>query len=359
MKGRMASVGWAAVVALLGGCGHEEGSSRRAESAVQVQVVQVELAQVPLLTRAVGSTESYARAVLSTRLMGLVTEVATGEGRAVRRGQVLVRIENQDLTARRRQAEAGLREARAVQANAEKAVERLRNLRRQNAVPQQMLDEAETGAARAVAAAAAAEQAVREIEVNLQYSEIRSPLDGIVVRKLVQPGDLSAPGSPLLEVEQLDPIKVTVEVTERDLTYVTAGQEVDVEIPSLRTASTRRGRVEALNPAANPGSRTFQVTVVVPNPDAAIGSGMFVRVGFPKGTRPAILVPSAAVVREGQLEGVYLIDGGRASLRWVRLGPILGDRVEVLSGLEPGQRIAAGDRAGLRDGVRVEVKGDA
>lgn len=359
MKGSIASVALATAILLSWGCGREEGSSRQAESAISVQVARVEAAQVPLLTRAVGSTESYARATLSTRLMGLVTEVAVEEGQAVRRGQVLVRIENQDLTARQRQAEAGLEETRAVQANAEKAVERLRHLRRQNAVPQQTLDEAETGAARAVAAVASAEQAVREAEVSLEYSEVRSPLDGTVVRKLAQPGDLSTPGAPLLEVERLDPIKVTVEVNEGDLTWVTVGQEVDVEIASLRARPIRRGRVEALNPAADPASRTFQVTVVVPNPDAAIGSGMFVRVGFPKGARPAILVPSAAVVHEGQLEGVFLIAGDRAALRWVRLGRAFGDRVEVLSGLEPGQRVAVGNLAGLRDGVRVEVKGDA
>jgi RND family efflux transporter MFP subunit len=359
MKGRAASVAWGTAILLSWSCGHEEGPGRRAESAVPVEVARVETVQVPLVTRAVGSTESYARAALSTRLMGLVTEVAVEEGQAVRRGQVLVRIENQDLTARQRQAEAGLKEARAVQANAEKAVERLRNLRRQNAVPQQALDEAETGAARALAAVTTAEQAVREIEVNLEYSEVRSPLDGTVVRKQAHAGDLSAPGAPLLEVERLDPIKVTVEVNEGDLTWVAIGQEVEVEIASLRNAPIRRGRVEALNPAADPASRTFRVTVVVPNPDGAIGSGMFARVGFPKGTRPAILVPAAAVVREGQLEGVYLIDGGQARLRWVRLGRAFGDRVEVLSGLEPGQRVAVGERTGLRDGARVEVKGDA
>jgi RND family efflux transporter MFP subunit len=226
-------------------------------------------------------------------------------------------------------------------------------------VPQQSLDEAETGRARAAAAVANAEQAVREVQANLEYSEVRSPLTGSLVRKLVQVGDLSAPGVPLVEVEQLDPIKVTLEVSESDLAWVSAGQEVDVEIPSLRTQPLRRGRVEAINPAANLGSRTFQVKVVVANPDGAIGSGMFARVGFPKGTRGAVLIPAAAIVRQGQLEGVFTVSGGKGVLRWVRLGRFYGDRVEVLSGLDAGESVVIDGGSGLRDGAPVEVRGDA
>jgi len=360
MKANKAWVIGAAAAAFALGCG---GGERQAalvdEEPVAVRVATVEATQVPVLVKAVGSTEPHARATLGTRLMGRIAQVAVDEGDRVRPNQVLVRIENQDLNARRQQAEAGLREARAVLANAEKNVERMRNLHRENAVTQQALDEAETGYARALAGVAAAEQGVREVEVNLEYSEVKSPLDGVVVQKFAQPGDMAAPGAPLVAVEQQDTIKVTVEVNEGDLAYVAAGQEVDVEIEALKTAPVRRGRVEALIPAADPGSRTFHVKVLVPNPDGAIGSGMFARVGFPKGQRPALLVPPEAVVREGQLQGVYAVVKGRARLRWVRLGRTWGEGVEVLSGLEAGTQVVTGDKTGLRDGRRVEVKGDA
>ena len=348
-----------AAVAVLASCGHQEAASRPPAAPVAVRVTAAAAASVPVWAQAVGSTQSYARASLSTRLMGLVSSVTAEEGQAVHKGQVLVRIESQDLAARRRQAEAALEEARAVLANAEKLAARRRNLRQENAVPQQSLDEAETGRARAAAAVANAEQAVHEVLANLEYSEVRSPLTGSLVRKLVQVGDLSAPGVPLVEVEQLDPIKVTLEVGESDLAWVSVGQEVDVEIPSLRTQPQRRGRVEGINPAANLGSRTFQVRVVVANPDGAIGSGMFARVGFPKGTRGAVMIPAAAVVRQGQLEGVFTVKGSQAILRWVRLGRAYGDRVEVLSGLDANEPVVIDGQSGLRDGAPVEVRGDA
>ena len=342
------------------GCGHQEQKGAVVdETSVAVRVAAVEAAQVPVLVKAVGSTEPHARAMLSTRLMGRIAQVAVNEGERVERGQVLVRIESEDLTARRRQAEAGLKEARAVLANAEKNVERMRNLYRENAVPQQKLDEVETGYTRAQAGAAAAAQGLREVEVNLEYSAVKSPLDGVVVQKFVQLGDMAAPGAPLLAVEQQDTIKVTVEVNERDRTYVIVGQQVEVEIGALKNAPVRRGRIEALIPAADPGSRSYQVKVVLANADGAIGSGMFARVGFPKGERAALLVPAAAVVREGQLEGVYTVADGRARLRWVRLGRFWGEKVEVLSGLEAGARVVVGGKEELRDGRRVEVKDDA
>ena len=360
MKTSRILVTGAVALMTIAGCGHQEKPATAVEQTpVAVQVAPVEAAQVAVLIRTVGSTEPYARTTLSTRLMGRIKEVAVDEGAAVRKGQMLVRIESQDLTAKRRQAEAGLGEAQAVLANAEKNVERMRNLYKEKAVPQQQLDGAETGLARAQAGVTAAEQMVRAVEVNLGYSEVKSQLDGVVVQKFAQPGDMAAPGAPLMAVEQQDSMKVTVEINERDQTYVAVGQEVDVEIEALKDEPLRRGRVEALVPVANPGSRTFQVRVVVPNVDRSIGSGMFTRVGFPKGMRPALLVPIDAVVREGQLRGVYAVVDGKARLRWVRLGRVLGEKVEVLSGLEAGIEVVVGDKQELRDGRPVEVKGNA
>ena len=360
MKTISTLVGVSALLAMAAGCGHDQEPTPLAElSAVPVQVVVVAADDVPVLIRAVGGTESYARTTLAAQLMGRIASVAVREGDRVRRDQVLVQIENADLTARRRQAEAGLGEARAVLANAEKTVERMRNLFRENAIAEQKLDEAETGYARAQANVAAAEQGVRQVEVNLGYSSVRATLDGVVVQKFVQPGDMAAPGAPLLAVEQQDSILVTVEINEADRPYVAVGQSVDVEIEALRDDQVRPGRVESLVPAADPGSRTFQVRVVVLNTDGKVGSGMFARVGFPKGMREALLVPRGAVVSEGQLRGVYVHADGKARLRWVRLGRAWGERVEVLSGLDAGTQVIVSGLDQLRDGRPVEVKGNA
>lgn len=326
------------------------------ESPVSVSTERVEQVQIPVVVTAVGTTQPYAQATPATRLMGQITAVDFDEGDQVQQGQVLVRIEDGDLQAKRQQAESGLQEAQAVLANAQKRVRRMRNLYEQDAVPQQNLDEAETGYARAKAAVRAATEGIKEVEAHLRYTAIAAPLDGVVVRKFVQPGDVASPGMPLFAVEQQDPIKITLQIGERDLAMVQVNQQVEVEIKAIDKVVT--ARVEAVIPVADPGSRTFQVKVVAANADGVIGSGMFARVHFTKEMRSALLVSAKAVVRRGQLEGVYALADGKARLRWVRLGKILDGRIEVLSGLDAGERVVVAGLENVQDGQRVEVGKD-
>jgi RND family efflux transporter MFP subunit len=350
-----------AIVSMLAGCsGHEEVEPRHAGEPVAVRTEAVRLEQVPVTVSAVGTTEPYARATPGTRLLGRVVQVEVSEGQRVEEGTVLGRIENRDLDAQRQQAQSALEETQAVLANAENNVRRMRNLHEERAVPKQRLDEAETQYRRAQAGVAAAQGALQEVEANLGYSVIRSPLHGVVVRKFVQAGDMASPGAPLFTVEQQDPMKVVVEVGERDLPHIQVEAPVQVEVEALGQAvpSGWTGRVEAIVPSADPMSRTFQVKVLLDNPDGVISSGMFARVGFQKGERPGILVPQAATVRRGQLEGVYVVQEDHARLRWVRLGKAFGTRREVISGLEPGDRVVVSGLESLQDGVPVEVGTD-
>jgi RND family efflux transporter MFP subunit len=349
------------LVAGLAACGGEHPAvvTRDAGPAVNVQVEGVRLAQVPVTVTAVGTTEPYARATPGTRLLGRVAEVTVDEGQRVGKGDVLVRIEGQDLAAKRQQAESGLREARAVLRNAETQAARIRNLYAEKAVPKQALDEAETAYTRAQAGVASAEGALKEIEANLGYTAVSSPLDGVVVRKFVEPGDMASPGAPLFTVEQQDSMKVTVDVSEQDLAYIQVAQPVQVSIESLESDAALEGDVETIIPSADPRSRTFQVRVVLDNVTRTIRSGMFARVLFQKDTRAGMLIPARAVVTQGQLQGVYVIDGNHARLRWVRLGKTFGDHVEVISGLTAGDRIAVSGMESLSDGRKVEVMGDA
>ena len=355
----VAVAAWMAALAC--GCGgHETSEGGAAGAPLPVQLATVRLEQVPVTVTAVGTTEPYARATPGTRLLGRVLEVSVKEGQRVTAGTVLVRIEGGDLDARRQQAASGLQEAQAVLTNAETNLRRVRNLYQERAVPKQSLDTAETEHRRAEAAVAAAQGGLQEVDANLGYSTIRSPISGLVVRKFVQPGDMASPGAPLFTVEQQDPMKVTVEVGERDLPYIQAQAPVHVEIEALGGAGKNSwvGRVEAIVPSADPTSRTFQVNVLVDNPDATLHSGMFARVGFQKGERPGLLVPETAVVRRGQLEGVFVVHQGQARLRWVRLGRAFGGQREVIAGLEAGESVVASGLERLRDGAAVEVRAD-
>jgi RND family efflux transporter MFP subunit len=283
------------------------------------------------------------------------------EGQHVDAGQVLVRIEKTDLNARRQQVESGLLEARAVLKNAEVQVGRMRNLYREKAVPKQILDEAETAFVRAQSGVASAEGMLKEVDANLGYASVSSPLKGVVVRKYVEQGDMAAPGAPLFSVEQQDPMKVIVDVGEQDLPHIQISQPAVVVFEAFGNKEGRSltGQVETIIPSADPRSRTFQVRVVLNNTDGLLQSGMFVRVQFHKNNRPGVLIPVQAVVHEGQLQGVYVIDNNRVHLKWVRLGKTFGERVEVISGLQAGELIAISGLKTLRDGSKVEVAGNA
>lgn len=342
------------LAALALGCAQEPQPAPPGPGALAVQANPAVQVVVPLSTPVVGTVGAPESAVLATRLMGRVRAVAVAEGDMVRRGQVLVSLEDGDLRARLDQARAGLRDAEALLAQASREAERRRQLHRDEALPQEGLDQAQTQETRAQAARQGAAAAVAQAEVELAYTQIRSPLDGVVVHKYVQPGDLSAPGAPLLTVESRDPLEVVAAVGEGLFASLATGQEVEVEVPAL--SQTLRGKVGALVPALEARSRTFRVKIALPNPDLSLGSGLYARVLVPTGERSALLVPAAALVREGQLEGVYVAEGGRARLRWLRLGQTRGDQREVLSGLAAGQEVICPPPPGLRDGQAVEVR---
>ena len=343
-----------ALAALTLGCGAKAPPSETQPAPLTVQVTRVVQVQVPVVSPAVGTTQAPARAVLATQLLGRIAQLAVAEGDQVRRGQVLVRLEDGELRARLDQARAALQEAQVLLAQAKREVERRRQLHRDQALPQEGLDLAETQYLRAQATAAFARAGVAQMEIELSYTQVRAPLDGVVVKKFAQPGDLATPGMPLLEVEQQDSLEVAAEVSETLYASLAIGMEVEIEIPALPQSCS--GHITALVPAADPHSRTFRVKVGVPNSDYRLGSGLYARILFPTGTRPALLIPAAAVVREGQLQGVYLYAEGRALLRWVRLGQARGDQCEVLSGLDPGQQVISPPPANLRDGLPVEVR---
>ena len=348
---------WIWGMVLLVGCASEPLQNVTTESGQVKQVVSetVRLAHVPVPVTAVGTTEPYARATPGTRLLGRVASVAVEEGQRVKSGEVLVRIEGSDLSAKRQQAASALQEAKAVRDNAQAQVRRIRNLFQEKAVSKQALDEAETAFERAQANVVAAEGVLLEVDANVGYLSVSSPVDGIVVQKFVEPGDMATPGAPLFTVEQQDPMKVTVQISERDLPYIKVSQPVVVRIEATQYQKDLDGRVEAVIPSGDPRSRTFEVRVVLENKDATLQSGMFARVQFQKDSRPGLLIPASAVVQEGQLQGVYVVVGDRVRLRWVRLGKVFGDRVEVISGLSVGDEIVTDGFVGLRDGEKVEV----
>jgi RND family efflux transporter MFP subunit len=340
----------------IAGCGETE--RREAASGTPVTVRTAVLAEegVPALITAMGSTVAGQTATLSSKLMSRVNDVTVHEGDPIRKGQVLVRLDSQDLSARRRQAEAAIRETRAALDNAALTLRRIQALYDQKAAPRRNLDDARTGHDRAQAAAQAAEAGLKELDATLDYGIVRAPFDGTVSRRMIEPGDMAAPGAPLLAVEDASRIKVVARAGEGEMDAVRVGSTAFVEVGDT-DAKRIPCTVERVVRSADPASRTFEVETVLDNAEGRFRPGMFARLLIGSGTNRAILVPRAGLVIHGQLEGVYVVEGEVARLRWIRTGRDHGDRVEVLSGLSAGERVVVTNADRLKDGDRIAEGG--
>lgn len=349
---------------MLSACGGDgESHEKQVPGAAEPGVLSVRTAEVreeaaPSTTAATGVVEPIRRAMPAGRLMGTVTAAPFQEGDRVREGQVLVRIDVQDLAARRAQVLAQVREAQAVLRDAETHLARMRVLSAEGAIARVQLEQAETGVARARAAVQTANAGLRELEANAAYGTIEAPFSGVIVRKMVEVGNLAAPGQPLFVLEDLSRVRVVAGVGEEAAIRLRKGQRMSVEIAGGRLQAT--GVVEAVLPSGDPSARGFRVNILLDNAGLALQSGMTATVRMPTESvgeaSPALVVPAQAVVRRGQMTGVFVVDRGIARLRWIRMAEAEGDRVRVLSGLHAGERVVVGpERERLQDRQRVRL----
>jgi RND family efflux transporter MFP subunit len=296
------------------------------------RVVAVRDTLLPNSLDAAGIAQPVRQATLATKLTGSVTSVLIQAGARVRSGQLLARIDERDLAARRSQAAASVAEAEAVRADAETQARRMRALFADSAAAQAQLDAAETGLARAEAGAQAARAAARELDATRAYAEIRAPFDGVVTRRFVDPGAFVAPGTPILAVEDASRLRISVTVSPEAAAGLVPGRRLEATIEGRPTTAA----VEGVMPAAG---ALYTVNALVENARRQHPSGAAATLRIAQGERRGILIPAGALVREGDLTGVRVQTGAGSMLRWVRTGREADGTVEVLSGLDSSERI--------------------
>lgn len=381
-----AAVCMLAISLLAAACGEkiEPGTtSEKSKPAVKIKVAVASVSRQPLLYQAVGTVAARTVSTLSGKLMGTVTGVHARVADMVKKGDILVTIDDEQVAAGLHQAEAALGEARrgldAVRSARETAraskslaratYHRYQQLMQEDSVSKQEFDEfaaryrqATSSLKRAEAMAKAARFRVQQAEAALRSAQarnrdlsVRAPYDGIVTDKMVEEGDLASPGTPFLKLEKIGDFEVKLIVPEVYNQQVQPNQALAVNIPSLPSLRLK-GKVRNISPAADQTTRTFSVNVTLP-PEKTIKSGLFARVDIPVGEAGIITLPNSALVRRGQLTGFYLLDSQQtAHFRLVRTGKILGDRVEIITGLEEGDRYVVEPLLNIEDGTRVEVQ---
>lgn len=354
MKKRMILA--AAVVSLItaAGCSSEPRTAQAAPEVVTgVHVVTAETAEIPDVLEAVGSVHAAQTTQVAAQIMGNIVALNVREGDRVQGGQVLVIIDDSQVRAAVERAQAAVMAAEkdvvAAQSDAtlaESTLKRYETLWQKNSVSAQEFDEikarSQASQARFELAYAGREQAraaLAQANVQLGYTRVRAPFDGVITEKKADVGTVAAPGVPLLTVEDTHRYQLEASVDESVPSVVKLGAIVPVTLDAV--PGQLSAKVAQIVPASDPNSHSFVVKLDVPvSPN--IRSGLFGRARFPKGRRQALLVPAGAVVDRGQLHNVYVVGAdGVAVLRYVSIAPADEQRLEVLSGIASGEKVIA------------------
>lgn len=331
---------WIVVALLSCSCGGNRNNAPiEADSGVLTKTVAAETATVRLTETFTSEIEPYRENDITPAASGVhIDRILVDVGDRVKKGELLVTLDptqyNQQLV-----------QLRTIEAD----YNRLLPVYKAGGISKQQIDQAR-----------AQRDVQREVVANLKKNiEVRSPITGVVTARNYESGDLFAQ-QPILHIMQIEPLKVFVNISEQFFPYVKVGMPVDVQV-DIFPDKKFTGAVSLIYPALDPATRTFKVEVRLPNNDGTLRPGMFARTNFNMGKKRGIMVPDVAVQKQvGSAERyLYVIKGDTvAERRRVEVGRQVGDRVDILSGVEPGEQVAVTALSKLYDGAATEIQND-
>ena len=381
--------------AMVAGCSRadtaEAGSSNGQPK--PVAVVPVQRDSVRRAVDVVGTLTAVDQVTVSSEADGTVRGILADLGDRVRAGQVLVRLDNERQQYAYQQQHAALartlaqygatdpqqlpepentpdvRRAAAELAQAKNAFDRAKELMRRDLISQQAFDDAQAELQTKQAGHEVALQNARNLSASIRGSEaatklsdrqlrdtdIRAPFDGYVERRLINLGELVKAQMPVMAIVRLDPLKVTAEIPERMAPWIDSGRPVELHVDAYPNR-TFAGKVTRISPAVNTATRAFPFEAVVPNPDGALKPGTFARVHVESAKVDEVLtLPFAALQYRYGVNRVFVVNRDRIEMRELKVGERLGDRIEVTSGVKPGEMITITDVETLNGGELVAV----
>jgi RND family efflux transporter MFP subunit len=375
----------AATLAMAACSGTREASAPDSRTPIEVSVHIARLEPAVQAFEAGGVVRARTTATLVSRIVADVTQVLVQPGDRVRAGQVLIRLDARELQAQRARAEAAVTAAeqgvKAATTNRDAAMaglalaaatsQRVSELRAKNSATPHEYDQATSGLREAESRAAGAEAIIREAEagtdaaraglraatVGASYADITAPFDGVVTEKKVEVGNMATPGAPLMVVEDTRAFRLEVRLDESRVAVLDRATPVAVRIDSLGgdAAGAQPATIAEVERTLDPGSHAFLVKIDLPQ-RAELRSGMYGRASFAGAVQQAIVVPTSAVVRRGQLTSVFVVGpDNRARLRLVQVGVPVDGRVSVTAGLDAGESVVVEPPVTLVDGTPVRA----
>lgn len=326
---------------LLGACGSSSSPVTERDKAPDLAILTLSARSQPAEQSWDGVIEAVQRATLTAQTNARVEALPLDVGDVVAKGDVLVRFSDVEQQSAQRSAQAQIAAARANAVNAEAEYRRTREVHARGLVSTSQLDQTKAARDAAQAALNAARAQSQQVGQQVDYTVVRAPYAGIITQRFVAVGEAVQAGPPspqkLISLESLKQLRVQVQVPQSAINAIRDGNHAQVVLDDGKRTDVAR---MTIYPYADPATHSFTVRLDLEDAPPGLYPGMTVKVAFATGEAKRLLVPASALWKQGEVVGVYLVDGANVSLRQVRTGERFDDQVEILSGLEAGDGIA-------------------
>jgi len=308
-----------------------------------------------------GIIKSNETARIGTRLMGYIQKINVSKGMHVKKGDLLISISDNELKAKLSQAKAMLAKVKAAYNIAKKDEARYKRLLERKSCSEKEYEQIHLNFISTKSSMQAAEQSVKEVNVQRTYTQIKAPFSGIVSAITVKEGSLANPGTTLITIEKTGVMVAQTQIDENRIQYIKPGMVVKISANDNSLNFNASVSERSLSSIATGGQ--YLITIAIPDTiQDKLTSGMHVKVffTFPNGlsqSHKVILIPQKAIYTQGALKGVFIAsDNNFAVLRWLRLGRIKDDMVEVLSGLDDTDKIIVSANERIVNGTPITIK---
>ena len=330
----------AAVISLIG-CGGEKkqaAETTAVEEKVLIKTVQAEGERIGQLVEVTANIEPYKQNYITPAVSGVrIDRILVDVGDYVKKGQVVALMDPIQYN-----------QAQTQLLNLESDLARMKPVYEAGGISAQSLDQLQTQVA-----------VQRDVVANYKKNiDLLSPITGVVTQRDAEAGDLFA-GTPILQIMQINPLKITANISEKYFANVKLNMPVEIRFDVLPDEQFT-GKVTLIYPAMDPDTRTFTVEITVPNSNGRLRPGMFARAIFNMGDKDGVMIPDTAIKRQAGTNDrvVFVIKDGVAERRVVTLGRQIGAMSDALSGISVGEEVAVTSLSKLEDGMAVEVKND-
>ncbi|MDP1774301.1 MAG: efflux RND transporter periplasmic adaptor subunit [Methylobacter sp.] len=305
-------------------------------NAQQSNTAVVEKKQVEDILSWPGTVKSRTVANIAPRMTARIIEIKVNAGDKVKKGDVIARLDERDIKAQENAALAALAGANAQANRAQADEQRTRSLYSKEAATRENFDAVVASAKEAKAGANQAASAVTEVRSHLADTLLLAPFDGVVVKRLQEPGDMGLPGVPVATLQTPQGLRLEVDVPSTCAGRYSIGMDVTVRIDTL--GLTTRAQIDEISPEVDPQTRTQLIKTALPAIEG-LQPGYFGWLEQACGQHEALLIPVTAVQHIGQLEVVKVVSEGRQLMRHIRTGKTFGEQIEVISGLHAGETV--------------------